>query len=347
MKAGGMLGLLVLSAALFAGRASADEVKITGAGATFPYPIYQTWAHRYEKLTEVKINYQGIGSGGGIKLITQGTVDFGGTDAPLTDKEIDEAGFVQFPMVVGGVVPVANLKGVEAGKLKLTPDVLADILLGHIKNWNHERIKQANPDLALPDQAITVVARSDPSGTTWIYTDYLAKVSKEWKEKVGRSKKPEWPVGQLAKGNPGVAALVQQIEGAIGYVEYAYALQEKMATTLLKNKAGKFASPDLKSFQAAAAHADWKASPAYYVILTDQPGDETWPIAGATFVLVHKKQKDAAKAKAMLTFFDWAYRHGQDAAKELHYVPMPMKVIEMVEETWSKQITADGQPVWP
>lgn len=338
-----LAGLLILPATGL--KALAGEI-INGAGATFPYPLYAQWAYKYEKLTGVKMNYQSIGSGGGIAQIKAKTVDFGASDAPLTQAELNQAGLVQFPMVMGGVVPVINVKGIGAGKLKLTPAALADIYLGKIKKWDDPAIKAANPGLALPSTPIYVIHRADGSGTTWIFTNYLAKVSAEWKTKVGADKAVSWPTGLGGKGNEGVAAYVQKTNGAIGYVEYAYALQNKMAFTLLQNQAGKFVAPTLESFQAAAANADWKNAPGFYLVLIDQPGDGSWPITGATFILMHKAQANGAKAQTILKFFAWCFTHGKDQAVALHYVPLPDNVIQLVQAEWKKSIAAGGQPVW-
>lgn len=326
----------------------AQEVTITGAGATFPYPLYSRWAADYQKKTSVKLNYQSIGSGGGIKQIKAKTVDFGASDAPLTVKELDEAGLVQFPMTMGGVVPVVNLEGVQANQLKLSGTTLANIFLGKVTKWNDEAIKAENPDVKLPDLAISVVHRSDGSGTTWIFTNYLSKVSSEWKDKVGNDKVVQWPVeGAAGKGNEGVAAYVQRLKGSIGYVEYAYALENKMTSVQLKNKDGKFVAPTSETFQAAAANADWAKAEGFYMVLTEQPGEKTWPITGASFILMHKKQADVAHAKEVLKFFDWAFKNGQKASEELHYIAIPDSVSKIVEEAWTKNITgADGKPVW-
>ena len=323
-----------------------SSIVINGAGASFPYPVYSKWAFKYESITGVKLNYQSIGSGGGISQIKAKTVDFGASDAPLQQKELTESGLVQFPMIVGGVVPVLNCKGVAAGQMKLTPELLADIFIGKVATWDDKAIKDVNPDLAFPSMPITVVHRSDASGTSWIFTNYLSKVSPAWKEKVGADKAVAWPAGVGAKGNEGVAAYVQRVDGSIGYVEYAYALQNKMVTAQMKNSAGKFVAPAIKAFQAAAANADWKNAPGYYMVLVDQPGDESWPITGASFILVQKEQADAAHAKAMLAFFDWSFKHGTEIATELDYVPLPQNVYDMVEETWLKDVTASGKPVW-
>lgn len=321
---------------------------ITGAGATFPYPVYSKWAYLYNKDTGVKLNYQSIGSGGGIKQIKAKTVDFGASDAPLKPEELDEFGLMQFPMIMGGVVPVVNLTGVKAGQLNLTPELLADIYMGKITKWNDPKIAEVNPDLSLPDKDITVVHRADGSGTTWIFTNYLSKVSPEWKEKVGNDKAVQWPVGVGGKGNEGVAAYVGRVDGSIGYVEYAYALQNEMASAQLKNRDGNFVSPTAENFQAAAAGADWANAKGYYMVLTDQPGAKSWPITGASFILMYKQQQDPAEAKEVLKFFDWSYKNGEEAAMSLDYVPMPESVVKMVEDSWHSEIkNKSGNPVWP
>jgi phosphate transport system substrate-binding protein len=343
------LSTWVLAGALVAagaGTAAAAET-ITGAGATFPYPIYGKWASDYNKLTGVELNYQSIGSGGGIKQIKANTVDFGASDAPLEPQELTEAGLMQFPMIMGGVVPVVNLSGVKAGTLKLTPDVLADIYLGKIKSWSDPKIAALNGGMKLPSSAITVVHRADGSGTTWIFTNYLSKVSADWKKDVGNDKSVAWPVGVGGKGNEGVAAFVGKVDGSIGYVEYAYALQNKMTTALLKNQAGEFVAPTADAFQAAAASADWAHAAGYYMVLTDQPGKDSWPITGASFILLHKKQDKPDQARAVLKFFDWAYKNGADAALALDYVPMPSSVADMVRSSWTKDLKdMAGEPVW-
>jgi len=328
--------------------ASAAGVKeISGAGATFPYPVYAKWAEKYHQLKGVKMNYQSIGSGGGIKQIKAKTVDFGASDAPLTAKELDAAGLMQFPMVMGGVVPVVNLPGVPHGKLKLSGELVADIFLGKITKWNDSRITALNPGTTLPGTNITVVHRSDGSGTTWIFTNYLSKVSSTWKSSVGNNKSVAWPAGVGGKGNEGVASYVRRIKGSIGYVEYAYALQNKMNHALLKNRAGHFVAPTSKNFQAAAAGADWSHAEGFYMVLTDQPGANSWPITGATFILVYKSQDKPATGKAVLSFFDWAYHNGGKMAEELDYVPMPASVVKLVENTWSRVIKgSDGSKVW-
>jgi phosphate transport system substrate-binding protein len=327
--------------------ASKEAITINGAGASFPFPIYSQWAATYHDLKGTKINYQSIGSGGGIAQIKAGTVDFGASDAPLEKAELDEGGLVQFPMVIGGVVPVFNIEGIETGKLKLTPEALAGIYLGRIKRWDDTSLEEENPDIDLPGTEITVVHRADGSGTTWIFTSYLAQVSAEWKKKVGSGKAVSWPAGVGGKGNEGVAANVQRIPGSIGYVEYAYALQNAIPSASLKNRAGTFVLPTIAAFQAAAASADWESAPGFYMVLTDQPGDQSWPVTGASFILVHGQQKDERTAKAMLAFFDWCFRHGAEDARKLDYVPLPESLVALVEKAWSDTITAEGRKVWP
>ena len=318
---------------------------ISGAGATFPYPIYAKWADAYRKETGVGLNYQSIGSGGGIKQILAKTVTFGATDMPLQAAQLAKDGLVQWPMVVGGNVPVVNLDGIKPGELVLDGPTLADIFLGKIKTWDDPAVKKLNPDAKLPAQAIVVVRRSDGSGTTFIWTDYLSKVSPEWKSKVGASTAVEWPVGIGAKGNEGVANNVQQTKGAIGYVEFAYAKQNKMSHTRVINNAGKAVEPSLTSFQAAAANAKWDSAPGFGEILTDEPGDNTWPIAGATFILMHSKPARVEDAKAALKFFAWAYEKGGAMAGDLDYVPMPEAVVILVKSEWQKIVGGDGKPL--
>lgn len=319
---------------------------LTGAGATFPYPLYAKWGKAWNDKTKVRLNYQSIGSGGGIKQIKAGTVDFGASDAPLKPKDLRKAGLVQFPLIMGGVVPVVHLKGIADGQLRLDGEALADLYLGVIKRWNDPRLLALNPGLQLPDQAVTPVYRADGSGTTWIYTSYLSKISKAWKEKVGHDKSVSWPTGVGGKGNEGVAAYVQRVDGAIGYVEHAYAVQNHFATTQLKNRAGTFVHASIPSFQAAAANADWAGSEDFYVVLTDQPGPDSWPITGASFILVHKDQPGWVKTKALLDFFSFGLRQGAEMASNLHYVPLPGAVVDLVEQSWSA-IVAEGRPVWP
>jgi phosphate transport system substrate-binding protein len=329
--------LILLSGLLMAGMAQA-EMNINGAGASFPYPVYAKWAHKYFELNKVKVNYQSIGSGGGISQIKAKTVDFGGSDDPLKAEELQKDGLAQFPTLIGGVVPIYNLPGIAAGQITLSPAVLADIFLGKIKNWNDPTIAKLNPNVKLPADAITVVHRADGSGTTFIFTSYLSRVSPEWKAKVGNNKSVSWPTGIGAKGNEGVANNVKQVQGGIGYVEYAYAVINKIPYANLINKAGKVITPNMESFKAAAATADWKNAPGFYMVLTDLPGDGTWPIAGATFILVQKQQPDRDKAQAMLKYFEWCYKHGNSIAEELHYVPMPDSVVAIIKDYWSKEI---------
>jgi phosphate transport system substrate-binding protein len=327
---------------------AAETGTISGAGATFPYPVYSKWADTYEKQQHVKLNYQAIGSGGGIKQITEGTVDFGASDAPLKPEELEKASLIQFPVVMGAVVPVINIQGVKAGELKLTPDLLAEIFMGKIKKWNDAKITGLNSGVKLPDAAISVVHRSDGSGTTWIFTNYLAKVSPDWSKSVGNDKSVSWPTGVGGKGNQGVASYVQRINGAIGYVESAYATQNHMIHVKLKNKNGSFVDPSDESVQAAAKGADWAGAKDFYMVLTDQAGAQAWPITGASFVLMQRKQKQPEVARQVLQFFDWGFKHGGPAAKELGYVPMPDKVVELIQQLWQKSLTdANGGKIWP
>jgi phosphate transport system substrate-binding protein len=325
---------------------SAYAVDISGAGATFPYPIYAKWADAYKKETGNGLNYQSIGSGGGIKQITAKTVTFGASDMPLKPEQLTKDGLVQFPTVMGGDVPVVNLEGIKSADLKLDGATLAKIFLGEIKTWNDPAIQKLNASAKLPSQAIVVVHRSDGSGTTFIWTDYLSKVSATWKDKVGANTSVEWPVGIGAKGNEGVAQNVSQTKGSIGYVEYAYAKQNNMTSVNMINKAGKTVAPNAKAFQAAAASADWEKAEGFYVILTDEAGAEAWPIAGATFILIHKQPQDPAAAKEALKFFDWAYAKGDKMAEDLDYVPMPDNVVAAIKKVWSSQIKdKDGKPI--
>ena len=334
-----------LAAALLAAPAFAAD--ITGAGATFPYPIYAKWADAYRKSTGIGLNYQSIGSGGGIKQITARTVDFGASDAPLKPEDLEKNGLIQFPAIMGGVVPVYNIRGVEAGRIRLSPALLADIYLGKIKKWNEAPVASLNPGVKLPDQAISVVHRSDGSGTTFLFVNYLSKVSPDWKSKVGEGTAVQWPVGVGGKGNEGVANYVSRIDGAIGYVEYAYAKQNKLAHALLSNRDGKFVAPDDEAFKAAAASADWAKAPGMYLILTDQPGAKSWPITGASFILMHKVQQNPANAKEVLKFFDWAFQNGDQMASDLDYVPMPDPVVKLIQTQWKSQLKdASGKPVY-
>jgi phosphate transport system substrate-binding protein len=327
---------LAVAGALFASTSHAGD--ITGAGATFPYPIYAKWADAYRKSTGVGLNYQSIGSGGGIKQITAKTVDFGASDMPLMPEQLEKDGLIQFPTVMGGVVPVYNIKGVGAGQITLSPKVLAEIYLGKITKWNDPALKEHNAGVTLPDQAISVVHRSDGSGTTFIFSNYLSKVSADWKSAVGEGTSVKWPVGVGGKGNEGVANYVGRIDGAIGYVESAYAKQNKLATAKLINKNGSVVAPTTESVMAAAAGADWKSAPGMYMILTDAPGKDSWPIAGATFILMHKSQAKPENAKEVLKFFEWAYKNGDQMASELDYIPMPDAVVSIIQSSWKSQI---------
>jgi phosphate transport system substrate-binding protein len=324
----------------------AHALDITGAGATFPYPIYAKWAEAYKAKTGVGLNYQSIGSGGGIKQIQNKTVDFGASDMPLKPDELDKDGLLQFPTVIGGDVPVVNLEGVKPGELKLTGPVLADIYLGKITKWNDPAMAKLNPGVKLPDSEITVVHRSDGSGTTFIWVNYLSKVNTEWKQKVGEGTSVAWPTGVGGKGNEGVASYVQRVKGSIGYVEYAYALQNKMTYAQVQNRDGNFVSPSSETFKAAAAGADWNKAPGYYLMLTDQPGKNAWPISGATFILMHKKQTNAATAHNVLAFFDWSYKNGDAMAASLDYVPLPPAVKATMRASWKTIVGPDGKPVY-
>jgi phosphate transport system substrate-binding protein len=324
----------------------ASAIDISGAGATFPYPIYAKWADVYKKETGVGMNYQSIGSGGGIKQIKAKTVTFGATDAPLPGKELDESGLIQFPMVMGGIVPVVNIEGIKSGDLVIDGPTLARIFLGEIKTWNDPAIAKLNPSAKLPSQPIAVVHRSDGSGTTYNFAYYLAEVSPEWKSKVGFNTSVEWPVGIGAKGNEGVANNVAQTKGSIGYVEYAYAKQNKLTDTKMINKDGKTVAPTSATFQAAAANADWNSVPGYGVILANQPGAESWPMTAATWILMYKKPQDTAAAAEALKFFAWAYEKGAKMAEDLDYIPMPKNVVESVKKTWASEVKdASGKPL--
>ncbi|EKO3368254.1 phosphate ABC transporter substrate-binding protein PstS [Vibrio fluvialis] len=342
-----MKSTLLVSLALCASGSAFAATTLNGAGATFPYPVYAKWAEAYQKETGVQINYQAIGSGGGIRQIEANTVDFGGTDAPLDVTELNKEDMIQFPMVMGGIVPVVNIPGVKAGELKLTGSVLADIYLGKIKNWNDAAIAKLNPNEKLPKLPIYVVHRSDGSGTTFNFTDYLSRVSSDWQSKIGVGKDINWPSAATdigGKGNAGVANYVTRTKGSIGYVEYAYATQNHLAYTQLQNKAGKFVNPTAASFQAAAANADWEHAPGFKLILNDQPGAATWPMTSATFILMHKDQKDMAKAQEMLKYFTWSYQH-PEMAQNLDYVAMPESVVKLVNKTWKQNLVSDGQAV--
>jgi phosphate transport system substrate-binding protein len=331
--------------AAFACAALAGAQDVTGAGASFPAPLYAKWAADFNKATGAKVNYQSVGSGAGIRQIDARTVDFGASDAPLKDDELARKGQVQFPTVVGGVVPVVNISGVQPGQLRLNGQVLGDIYIGKIAKWNDAAIKALNPSLNLPDAAIAPVRRADGSGTSFIFTNYLSKVNADWKAKVGEGTAVNWPTGTGGKGNEGVAAFVGRLPNSIGYVEYAYVKQARMNYVLMQNAAGQFVAPDDGAFKAAAASADWGKS--FYQILTNQPGAQAWPITGATFILMHKVQDKPAQAAAVLKFFDWAYKNGDKTADDLDYVPMPQAVKAQVAKLWAAELKdASGKPIW-
>lgn len=324
---------------------SAQAKNVTGAGASFPAPLYSRWAADYNKATGVRINYQSVGSGAGLRQIRGKTVDFGASDMPLTVEDLEKDGLQQFPTVIGAVVPVVNLEGIKPGDLKLTGALLADIYQGKITKWNDKAIAELNPGLKLPEQAIGVVRRADGSGTTFVFTNYLSKVSPEWKEKIGEGTAVQWPVGLGGKGNEGVSAFVQRLPGSIGYVEFAYAKQNKLAHAILRNRDGEFVAPSETSFAAAAENADWTKS-AFYEILTDQPGKAAWPITSATFILMHKQQDKPSQATEALKFFAWAYKDGGKMALELDYVPLPQKTVDLILSSWGQIKDGSGATVW-
>jgi phosphate transport system substrate-binding protein len=336
-----LLAAAITSSIGFAGVSAAQE--ITGAGATFPAPLYAKWAADYNKATSVKVNYQSIGSGGGIKQIDSKTVDFGASDMPQTDEVLKTKGQMQFPTVIGGVVPVINVKGIEPGQLKLTGQLLGDIFLGKVARWNDPAIKALNPTLPLPDAAIAQVRRADGSGTTFIFTNYLSKVNAEWKASVGEGTAVNWKVGAGGKGNEGVAAFVGRLPNSIGYVEYSYVKQNKLNFAVMQNSAGAFVKPEDDSFKAAAAGADWNKS--FFQILTNQPGKDSWPITGATFILMHVKQDKPANATEVLKFFNWAYKNGEKVAVDLDYVPMPASVVAAIQKSWGEIKDPAGKAV--
>ncbi|GAL10249.1 phosphate ABC transporter periplasmic phosphate-binding protein PstS [Vibrio astriarenae] len=342
--------LLLASAVGTLSTTAMADITVNGAGSTFAHPIISSWSENYNQITGVKLNYQAIGSGGGIRQIEEKTVDFGASDAPLDPERLQQQGLVQFPIIIGGIVPVVNLPGIESDELKLTGELLADIYLGNIKQWNDEAIKAVNPDLELPAFPIIVIHRSDGSGTTFNFTHYLALVSQEWADNVGVNTDVAWPrqattVG--GKGNAGVANFVARTRGSIGYVELAYAKQNDMTHTMLQNKAGEFVSPDLNSFSKAAANADWLNTPTLDILLNDQPGAESWPMTAATFVLMHEEQANAESAKAILDFFHWSYgEKGADIALSLDYIPMPEDVVEIIEGVWSERFQSNGKEIY-
>lgn len=320
---------------------------VTGAGASFPFPIYAKWMSQYHQETGIKVNYQSIGSGGGQQQIIANTVDFGASDDPMPAEDVDKHGLLQFPAVIGGTVPVVNINGIEPGQLKLSGKVLASIFLGDIKKWNDPAIAELNADLDLPSADIVVVHRSDGSGTTFGWTNYLSQVSEDWEQRVGTGKAVKWPAGQGGKGNEGVSAYVRQLRNSIGYVEYAYAKQNGLSWAQLQNKNGLFVQPSQESFSAAAAHADWEGTPGMGVVLNDQPGDNSWPVTAASFILIHKVQKNPERAKMVLDFFDWAFKNGAESAAELDYVPMPDEVTNEIRTIWHNNITSvDGIKIW-
>ena len=345
MKLSGIGSKWVVAAAavLMAAAGPAGAQDVTGAGASFPAPVYAKWADAYNKASGARINYQSVGSGAGIRQIKAKTVDFGASDAPLKDEELNKEGLVQFPTVIGGVVPVVNIKGIQPGQIKLTGQVLGDIFLGKVAKWNDPAVTALNPGVALPDAAIAVVRRADGSGTSFIFTNYLSKVNSDWKAKVGEGTAVNWPTGAGGKGNEGVSAFVQRLPNSIGYVEYAYAKQNKMSFVTLRNAAGNFVAPDDANFQAAAAGADWTKS--FYQVLTEQPGAQSWPITGATFIMMHKAQDKPAQASAALKFFEWAYASGDKMASDLEYVPLPESLKALVRKQWADIKDGAGKPV--
>ena len=338
------LSIALAAGVAVAASAPAAAQDVTGAGASFPAPLYAKWADAYHKATSQKVNYQSVGSGAGLRQIRGKTVDFGASDAPLTDEELQKDGLIQFPTVIGGVVPVVNIPGVAPGQVRLTGKVLGDIYLAKITRWNDPAIATLNPGVKLPDAHIAVVRRADGSGTTFIWTNYLSKVNPEWKEKVGEGTAVNWPTGAGGKGNEGVSAFVLRLPNAIGYVEYAYAKQNKMAHVLLQNAAGAYVAPDDLTFKAAAASAEWQKS--FYQVLTNQPGKEAWPITGATFIMMHAKQDKPEQAGAALRFFDWAYKTGDKMSEELDYVPLPDNVKGLVRKEWAKVVDGANKKVY-
>jgi phosphate transport system substrate-binding protein len=342
-----LTSFVVGASAAMAFSTAAFAADMTGAGATFPYPIYAKWAEAYKASTGNGLNYQSVGSGAGIKQIKAKTVDFGASDMPLKAEDLDADGLMQFPAIMGGVVTVVNLDGIAPGQLKLTGQVVADIYLGKITEWNNAAIAALNPGVKLPAAEITVVHRADGSGTSFLFTDYLSKASPEFKTKVGAGTAVKWVTGVGGKGNEGVAANVQRIKGAIGYVEWAYAKKNKIAHTQLKNKDGQFVQPDDENFKAAAANAEWTKTPGFGVVLTDQTGKTSWPITGVSFILMHKQQADANKGREVIKFFDWAFKNGDAAATELDYVPLPDTVVKQVQGAWKANLKdASGKALY-
>ncbi|MEW6024415.1 MAG: phosphate ABC transporter substrate-binding protein PstS [Pseudomonadota bacterium] len=347
MKIKHMFKTMIAGAAAAMVMSSAFAADVTGAGATFPYPIYAKWAESYKAATGTGLNYQSVGSGAGIKQIKAKTVDFGASDMPLKAAELDAEGLMQFPAIMGGVVTVVNVDGVAPGQLKLTGPIVADIYLGKITKWNAPEITAINPGVKLPDTDITVVHRADSSGTSFLFTDFLSKTSPEFQQKIGANTAVKWAVGVGGKGNEGVAANVQRIKGSIGYVEWAYAKKNKLSHTQLKNKDGQFLQPDDENFKAAAASAEWTKTPGFAVILTDAAGKNSWPITGVSYILMHKAQADATKGKEVVKFFDYAYKNGAPAAAELDYVPMPASVVKLVQDAWKANLKdASGKAIY-
>jgi len=337
----------LIATVLLAVSSLASAADLTGAGATFPYPIYSKWAEAYKAATGIGLNYQSIGSGGGIRQIKAKIVDFGASDMPLKQDELDKEGLMQFPAIIGGVVPVVNIDGISAGQLKLTSDVIADIYMGKITKWDHPSITAINPGVKLPNANISVVHRSDGSGTTFIWTNWLSKTNPEWADKVKDGTAVKWPVGVGGKGNEGVSAVVQQLKNSIGYVEYAYAKRNKIPHAQVKNRDGNFVQPSDDTFKAAAANADWNSAPGMYLLLTDQKGKDAWPITGASFILMHKQQSDALTGRAVLKFFAWSYKNGSKMSEDLEYVHLPQSVIKLVQDNWKRDLKGpDNNPIW-
>jgi phosphate transport system substrate-binding protein len=340
------LSRCVALAAMLIAPALAQAVDITGAGATFPYPVYAKWAEAYKASANVALNYQSIGSGGGIKQIRAKTVDFGASDMPLKPEDLKADGLVQFPAIIGGVVPVVNVEGLTPGQLKLSGQVLADIYLGKVKNWSDPTLAALNPGVKLPAAQITVVRRSDGSGTTFLFTNYLSKVSAEWKDKVGAGTAVSWPEGVGGKGNEGVASYVQNIKGSIGYVEYAYAKRNKMQYAQMRNRDGVFVAPDDDTFAAAAANAHWSQASAFGEVLTEQPGKNSWPMTGASFILMHAQPEHPERALEVMKFFEWAFKNGQKLAADLDYVPLPAEPVKLIEAMWKTDFKGPSGPLW-
>jgi len=341
---GKMICMLTMTGAVFCGGVSKGET-LNGAGASFPAPVYSQWVYSYKSESGDAVNYQSVGSGAGIAQIKARTIDFGASDNPLLKNELDRNGLIQFPMLMGGVVPVVNLQGIKPGELNLTGKLLADIYLGKIKKWNDPAIEEINKGLKLPKLPITVVFRSDGSGTTWIFTNYLSKVSEEWAKGPGNDKAVKWPTGVGGQKNPGVAAYVNKVPGAIGYVEFTYATEARLSYTKLQNKSGKLVEPSVENFQEACVNADWKNAPGFYMELNDQPGEKSWPISGVSYILLHREQTDMSKAKALLKYFKWCFAKGGEAARKMNYVPMPEPVVKLIEKELNENLKCSGKAV--